>query len=445
MGRRLRSTAVGAAAADVDSAEIAAVGAAAEEASLALALARSRRLLAVTTELGSVLTVDDVATVAFRTAVEGASVAFAGFVLYEDREPCRVIAWPRLSQPIFNQVWERGHGRRPGPAATADILRTGEPRFDATGATYLRDYPDRTEIFGLLRIDATATLPLVVSGRIIGVLSLGWTGPRTFDEDDRAFLRTLTGVYAQAIERARLHERQLSVTEVLQRAILPRTLPDVPGLRLVSRYLPAGPDAGIGGDWYDAVVRADGSVTLVVGDVGGHGLPAVSTMAELRHAARAYAIEGHPPAVITTQLSANLAACPDDDTYATAVVVRLEPDTGRLSWSCAGHPPPLLVAARFATFLDDLHGPMLGVDPEASYGQSETSLPPGARLLLYSDGLVERRGTSLTDRLAELATCATAAACADLDLDGLCGRVLAEIAGAEDREDDLCLLAVAMP
>ncbi|MBL7547614.1 SpoIIE family protein phosphatase [Frankia sp. AgB1.9] len=408
--------------------------------SLSQALVRSRRLLAATSALGTVLTVADVADVAFRTAAEDAAVTFAGFVLFgEDGSPGRVLAWPTLSDPVFTDIWV--HARNPGPAALGEVVRTGRPRFDRSRAGYLADFPDRRDVFDAIGIDATATLPLIVSGRIIGVLSLAWSGPRSFDEDERAYLRTLTGVYAQAVERARLHERQRSVVETLQRAILPRALPTLPGLKLVARYLPAGRDAEIGGDWYDAAVRPDGTVTLVVGDVGGHGLPAVSAMAELRHAAHAYAIEGRDPAAITTQLSANLVAA-QDDVLATAVVATFAPDSGRLTWSCAGHPPPLVLSSAGAEYLDDVHGPMLGVEPGYDYGEESRTLPPASRLLLYSDGLIERRDTSLTDRLDALATAAAACLAAGADeLDALCDQLLAEVAGPQGREDDVCLLA----
>jgi serine phosphatase RsbU (regulator of sigma subunit) len=214
----------------------------------------------------------------------------------------------------------------------------------------------------------------------------------------------------------------------------------------------AARDIGIGGDWYDATVLANGTVSLVVGDVGGHGLPAVSTMAELRHAARAYALQLQPPADITTQLSANLGDRGADEVLATAVVAHLDPATGWLTWSCAGHPPPLLLATEregsepgaggASRYLEEVHGPILGVDATAAYGQSSILLPPRAGLLLYSDGLVERRGRSLTDQLAALAEAAVAGLLTCHGPANLCDHILRAIAPPE-REDDLCLLAVA--
>ncbi|MBL7495643.1 SpoIIE family protein phosphatase [Frankia nepalensis] len=236
-----------------------------------------------------------------------------------------------------------------------------------------------------------------------------------------------------------------TMVEMLQRAILPRTLPDLPGIDLVARYLPAAGDAGVGGDWYDAGVLPGGGILLVVGDVAGHGLPAVAAMAELRHAARAYALAGFSPAGITTQLSANLAPDPDGTT-ATAIVTQLDPVTHRLTWSCAGHPPPLLIAGGDADYLDDVHGPLLGADPALSYGQTDLRLPPDSRLILYTDGLVERRRISITERLSTLANVAADHMPRERDgLADLCDRILTHVAGPAEREDDLCLLAVQTP
>jgi len=234
-----------------------------------------------------------------------------------------------------------------------------------------------------------------------------------------------------------------AMVDMLQRAILPQALPELPGIDLVARYLPAARDARVGGDWYDADVLPDGAILLIVGDVAGHGLPAVAAMAELRHAARAYAFAGFPPARITSQLSANLAPDPDGTT-ATVVVARLDPRTRRLTWSSAGHPPPLLLVDGGADYLDDVHGPLLGADPTLPYRETEVGLPPRARLLLYTDGLVERRHISITDRLGALADVAAGGPPEHGGLAALCDRILADVAGAE-REDDLCLLAVQTP
>jgi hypothetical protein len=424
--------------------------------SLTSALRRSRQLLDLTVDVGQALTVDELCDIAAVAAHADLGSLFTGLVLFEDEGRSRVLTRPRSA--FLTEAWSRPPGL--GPAVTTEVLRTGRPRFDENRSTYLRDFPEREPHLNAAGIDAIASLPLIVSGQPIGLLMLAWPREHHFDEDERRFLLTAVGPFAQAIERARLHERQMSTVETLQRAVLPRALPELDLVRLAARYLPAGRDLGIGGDWYDATVLANGTLSLVVGDVGGHGLPAVSTMAELRHASRAYALRFEEPAEITTQLSANLNSGPDGP-YATAVVAQLCPETRRLIWSCAGHPPPLVVLGPTGTdlppddpaptgavpgtrYLEQVHGPILGVDATARYGQSSVELPAGSSLLLYTDGLVERRGRSLSDQLVALATAVAGSLPRSRgDPDLLCDDILRAIAPPE-REDDLCLLAVAL-
>lgn len=419
--------------------------------SLSSALRRSRQLLDATAGLGQVMTVDELCDVAAHAAQADLGALFVGLVLLEEDGPPRVLCRPH--SPLLTDLWRRMPDF--GPASTAQVLRTGEPRFDRSRLSYLRDFPERSPNLDAMSIDAVATLPLIVTGRPVGLMVLGWPEPQPFDEEERRFLLTLVGPFAQAIERARLYERQMSTVETLQRAVLPQTLPDVKGVQLAARYLPAGRDLGIGGDWYDATVLSDGTLSLVIGDVGGHGLRAVSTMAELRHAARAYALELRSPADITTQLSANLDSR-TDEMLATAVVAHLSPGAGSLEWSCAGHPPPLLLragdrrsypaeATTGPCLLEAVHGPILGVDGGIAYGQSTLSLEPGDELLFYTDGLVERRGRSISVQLAALTAAAAAVPSVYRDdPGGLCDHILHAVAPVE-REDDLCLLAVTTP
>ncbi|WP_232291846.1 SpoIIE family protein phosphatase [Frankia sp. QA3] len=411
---------------------------------------RAARLLDVTHALGRALTVDELGDVVVHTATADLGIVFAAVLLHgDDGEPYRSIVHPATS-PVL-AMWQALPVR--GPAAAADVVRDRRPRYHRSRAEYLADYPDRDETVRVLGLNACAHLPLVVSDRLIGVLVLVWGVSRDFDPGDQAFLQTLAGICAHAFERARLYERQTTLVAVLQRAILPQRLPDPSGVRLSARYLPASRDVGIGGDWYDAIVLPDGELMLVVGDVGGHGLGAIAIMAELYQATRAYALQGRSPAEITTQLAANLAG-QGDEALATAVVARLTPGERRLTWSCAGHPPPLLIAGRSTRYLDQVHGPILGAAPGHRYGQSVLSLPPGCRLLLYSDGLVERRGTSLSERLDAFAAAAGAGPAPGPGpaggsgpgggLEDLCEGILAEIAAPSGRDDDVCLLAVGL-
>ncbi|CAJ63492.1 MULTISPECIES: SpoIIE family protein phosphatase [Frankia] len=414
------------------------------------ALWRAARLLDLTHAIGQALTVDELGDVVVHTAAADLGIVFAAVMLHgEDGELYRSIVHPETS-PVL-AMWQALPIR--GPAAAADVVRDRRPRYHRSRAEYLADYPDRVQTVRVLGLNASAHLPLVVSGRLIGVLVLVWNLPRDFDPGDQAFLQTLAGICAHALERARLYERQTTLVAVLQRAILPQRLPDPVGVRLSARYLPASRDVGIGGDWYDAIVLPDGALMVVVGDVGGHGLGAIAIMAELHQATRAYALQGRSPAEITTQLAANLAG-QGDETLATAVVAHLTPGERWLTWSCAGHPPPLLIAGSSTRYLEQVHGPILGAVPGHQYGQSELSLPPGCRLLLYSDGLVERRGASLSLGLDAFAAAASAGAASGPGADGqpgrgggledLCDGILTEITTPAGRDDDVCLLAVGL-
>ncbi len=402
--------------------------------SLSSALSRARQLFDVTAALGQALTVPDVANVIVRSAWDDLGADCAVIMLVGEEGRVRVVG-PTVQSRRVNRLLELISVQ--GTAATPDVLCTARARFDSR-AEYLTDYPHTRHLLEAGAVTGMAHIPLIVSGRPIGVIALLWGTERTFDADERAFLTTLAGHCAHALERVRLYEKQLSVTEALQRAILPQRLPELAGVELVARYLPAGRDVDVGGDWYDALVLPNGELTLIVGDVGGHGLRAATVMAELRHAARAYALLSHPPAMITSQLSSNLAAS-DSAVYATAVVACLDVADQTLTWSCAGHPPPLILDGDCPAFLEEVHGPILGAVDNLAYRQDTVTLPARARLLLYSDGLVERRDTSISDRLAVLST--VAAQSHALSLDALCDRLLAEVAGSNSREDDLCLLA----
>ena len=145
-------------------------------------------------------------------------------------------------------------------------------------------------------------VPLLVEGRVIGVLHVGTLVPRHFSEQEHDLLQLAADRAAIAIEHARLHA-QRHVVETLQRAMLPAALPVIPGLELTATYRPAAVDARVGGDWYDVFELVRGKIALVIGDVVGRGVEAGALMAQVRTALRAYALEGHPPADVVDLLN----------------------------------------------------------------------------------------------------------------------------------------------
>ena len=226
------------------------------------------------------------------------------------------------------------------------------------------------------------------------------------------------------------------VTLELQRAILPlHEEPfDLPGLRAVVRYLPASHDSRVGGDWYITAEMPGGHVLLAIGDVGGHGLAAAAGMARLRGALAGLAITGSPPERLVGWLN-DLVHHVDAEHTASVVAGYFDPPTRVLTWAQAGHPPPVLVRNGKAETLSQPVGVLLGAG-RSGYEAASLVLQPEDLLLLYSDGLIERRNRSLEEGLAAL----TAAAAGTSDPEVVIAAVLDKIGVAT--EDDTCLVAL---
>ena len=235
-----------------------------------------------------------------------------------------------------------------------------------------------------------------------------------------------------------VYQREHKIAETLQRSLLPERLPQIEGIQLAARYLPGARGAAIGGDWYDVLERPDGRVALVVGDVVGHGLRAAATMGQLRNAFRAYGLVESSPAEVVARIN-RLVMSGVEDAMATVVYVVLDRETGEVSFSAAGHPPPLVLSPDGPYFLEGGRSVPIGASDPAVFREASAVIPPGSSLLLYTDGLVERRDVGLEERLGQLAEVAGAAGD---DLDVLCDRVLELVLGEGDPGDDVALLAV---
>lgn len=234
-------------------------------------------------------------------------------------------------------------------------------------------------------------------------------------------------------------EHHLSVT--LREAIMPGlgdTI-DLPHARIAVRYRAAGAKPSLGGDWYDAVPLPDGRVLLAIGDVSGHGMPAVSQMAQLRHALVGLAMTGHSPDRLLVWLN-DFVLHRMPETTATAVVGHLDPATRMFTWGQAGHPAPILVRDGTATQLDPPSGVLLGATPDEPYELAGVALCEGDLLLLFTDGLVERRTRDIDEGLA--LTMEAAALLKGDPNDGL--DRLIEVIGGPNPEDDTCVLAIGV-
>jgi len=252
-------------------------------------------------------------------------------------------------------------------------------------------------------------VPIHVEGRVIGVLHVGTLYSRKFDDEDIGLLQLAADRAALAIDAARLSE-QRAVTEMMQRTLLPDALPQVPGVRFSAKYLPAGSGIRIGGDWYDVFQLADGRLAFVIGDVVGRGVLAAAVMAEIRTALRAYLTEGHSLPSVMALLN-DLLVSMERRRSATAAILELDLERGELEAVSAGHLPPLLVSpGGEPTLLDQSRGLPLGVTAGSEYVSERFAFEVGSVLLLYTDGLVERRGETIDDGLARLSVAAREAA-----------------------------------
>ncbi len=288
---------------------------------------------------------------------------------------------------------------------------------------------------------SSLSLPLVAYEEALGALNLYSGTPQGFDEDGVRSGLLLAKQAAIALANARAYDTLKSAVVTLQRSLLPQRLPAVQGFTLAARYRPAGAQALVGGDWYDAAPASHGGIALTIGDVAGHGLPAAATMGRLRTALRAYAREGHGPAP-ALNLLAELFDDLRPEEFATVCQVDLtplSPETVTLRAATAGHPGPLVLAPDGSVrFVEPEAGPPVGVLTSGALVEQDLVLQRGSVVVLFTDGLVERRGRSLDDGLAELAK---AVAAGPSDLEALCDHVLATVFNNREPDDDVAMLA----
>jgi serine phosphatase RsbU (regulator of sigma subunit)/anti-sigma regulatory factor (Ser/Thr protein kinase) len=282
-------------------------------------------------------------------------------------------------------------------------------------------------------------VPVHVEGRLIGVLHVGTLVHRAFDDDDIALLQLAADRAALAIDRAQLSE-QRAVTEIMQRTLLPDALPQVPGVRFSAKYLPAGSGVRIGGDWYDVFPLANGRLALVIGDVVGRGVLAASVMGEIRTALRAYLVEGHDLPVVMALLNDMLVSM-ERRRSATAAIFELDLERAELQAVSAGHLPALLVGVDgVPALLEHRAGPPLGITPGSEYASARFQFDAGSTLLLYTDGLVERRGESIDEGLGRLAEAGRRAAAGEES--SFADRVYRALIDETPLDDDVALLAI---
>ncbi|MGY1601488.1 SpoIIE family protein phosphatase [Geodermatophilus sp. SYSU D00815] len=332
----------------------------------------------------------------------------------------------------------------PPDSPVARALATGtqvtEPVADVLAL--MRPGPAR-DLLERLGPDRASVLPLPAADRTVGVLTLYHDPGRVLDDEDLETAREVAAQAGRAVDRVHRQSEQAKLAEALQRSLLTDP-PAVPGTEVVVRYVPAAEAARVGGDWYDAFHLRDGTAAVVIGDVVGHDTAAAAAMGQLRGLLRGIAHHsGAGPREVLRGLDEAIAAM-HTGTLATAAVAQLGGLTGgpvRVRWASAGHPPPFLLAPDGA--IDVLGGPlgdlMLGVDPSADRAEHVLDLAPGTVLLLYTDGLIERRGRTLDTGLERLR--GALAALAGRPLAELCDELLDRMLEGTP-QDDVALVAV---
>jgi PAS domain S-box-containing protein len=305
---------------------------------------------------------------------------------------------------------------------------------------------EQRRLFDATGIHSAAIAPIRSTREVLGALTLGRAGhPGKFTTADLPLIEDIARRAGLALDNARLYERQRKVAETMQNHLLPQ-MPQVPGLQMTVRYLPAPDASQVGGDWYDAFSLSDGATALAVGDVVGHDLEAAAGMAQVRNMLRAYAWALHePPSRIVDRLDEAVMHI-TEVAMATMILARIEEtDHGHwmLSWTNAGHPPPLLISHDgLARYLTDGHGLLLGTGSGRGRTDASVLLPPGSTLVLYTDGLIEEPGHTLDEGLSRLRR--HAAALAHRPLASFTDQLLRRVRPAAN-DDDVALLALRTP
>jgi serine phosphatase RsbU (regulator of sigma subunit)/anti-sigma regulatory factor (Ser/Thr protein kinase) len=404
---------------------------------------RLQSLGELTSRLAGALTIDDVARVVLGYATASFDVDHCVFAV-DDGSAYRFVR--RVRGEMLDEaderlppVWKRVSAQTPAPLVTTAM--TGRPSYVADGEPLSLVATDRHE----RRIRALAALPLRTTS-LTGALTVGYRVVHEWLPAERALLTAAAELIAQAAERARRFEAQHGTAQLLQRSMLPEHLPELDTFRLAARYDVGVDGNAAGGDFYDAFELPDGRLAVVLGDVAGHDVRAAAVMGQVRAALRALALtDPAPPSVLAglDRLVGSLGAeSRNEEIFVTVVYGVLDPSDGTITLASAGHPPPVLRRAGLSG------GPataeLVKVPPGAPLGLSgrwqtgQVRLEPGDTILLFSDGVVERRDRSLNEGLDALVAVAAAAGGGDPRI--LCSLATSAVEGPTD--DDVAVLAV---
>jgi anti-sigma regulatory factor (Ser/Thr protein kinase) len=404
---------------------------------------RLQSLGELTARLAGALTIDDVTRVVLTYAMESFDLDHCVLAVDEGLayRYVRRIRGEMLDEvdERLPPVWRRIGADPAAPAVAA--AETGRATFVADGEPLAAVASDRHE----RRIRALAALPLRTPS-LRGALTVGFRRAHAWLPAERALLKAAAELVAQAAERARRFEAQHGTAQLLQRSMLPEHLPELDTFRIAARYDVGVDGNAAGGDFYDAFHLLDGRLAMVLGDVAGHDVRAAAVMGQVRAALRAMALtDPSPPSVLAglDRLVGSLGAeSRNEEIFVTVVYGVLDPSDGSITLASAGHPPPVL--RRAGRTGEPATAELVKVPPGAPLGlggrwqTGAVRLEPGDSILLFSDGVVERRDRPLNDGLDALV--AATAASPSGDPRNLCSLATAAVPGTTD--DDVAVLAV---
>lgn len=394
-------------------------------------VARVQRLAAALATAGTVRDVSQAVVSALRKPLRADRIALAE--LENDRLVVTVLdppdpeSWPELWRLEWRTEWPDAPVRAMPTLAAA--LSEGRAQIWPAGTALEPALAD-------VGPGGLAVLPLPAAGRMAGACLIGWDTPHEFGPDERALLTASAGLAGQALMRAHAFDAEHELVGMLQRQLLPRRLPKLPGAVAVARYLPSTAGLELGGDWYDVIPLPDNHVALVIGDVQGHSAGAATLMGQMRTALRAYAVEGHPPDVVVSHAN-RLLTDMETDLFATCAYVDLDMEEGSAWCVRAGHLPPVLRHPDGTTEITETEGgPPLGVVAQADFPMTPLRLRPGTLIALATDGLVESADADIDEGMDRLAQGLSASDPAHL------GLVADALLGNARRSDDVALLLV---
>jgi serine phosphatase RsbU (regulator of sigma subunit) len=372
---------------------------------------------------------------------------WATVVVPQQDELVRIAAAHR--DPVLDGLAKRLVGTYPhsfsGPSPGVVVYRSSEPlRLPFLAQHIANDLDDSTasaaygRTLKLLGDGPGLIVPVIAGGAVVAVLTLSRSERGPFTDADVELMVEVAEQISARLTDARDHEAQREAAAALQEAALPKTLPNSDRLQISAGYRPASEGGQVGGDWYDAIELSSGRIALVVGDAAGHGLQAAAVMTQLRNALRAHLSAGLGPSEALSNVS-SFFATQEPDVFATILCVDVDPQTGQLIWASAGHPAPIIVDPNGkSVHLQGRPAPPIGWPHDAQKKDHHFVLQPGARLLMFSDGLVERRAVDLDIGLTHLMflaeqTSRTRPPAAVCDI--ILGQMLTQA-----HDDDVCLL-----